>query len=225
MHNSMRRTQRSLGRSVEYWTWSQSFDGDSALVMSYFFATEEMSNLHRLYLQSSCSLLNINWCIPCVLQARRGRRWTPLRVLHNKHCLAVFFAPHRRAHRSVHRFGTLQTWYWFVIICVKCSHHGCVFEFIKIVWDGQCLHTLLHMGRCCGELNSSGLPFKTGYFSKIMFREVIVLFDILLFWVFVNFVNLYCKENEPISIAKCSIMYSRFCHRVPQDPNLDTISA
>lgn len=100
MHNSMRRPQRSLVRSVEYWTWSQSFDGDSALVMSYFFATEEMSNLHRLYLQSPCSLLNINyWCIPCVLQARRGRRWTPLCVLHNKHCLAVFFAPHRRAQR------------------------------------------------------------------------------------------------------------------------------
>jgi len=55
MYNSMRRTQRSLRRSVEYWTWSQSFDGDSALVMSYF-ATEEMSNLHRLYLQSPCSL-------------------------------------------------------------------------------------------------------------------------------------------------------------------------
>lgn len=89
VHHSMRWTQGSLVHSVEYWIWSQSFGGDSAVVMSYFSATEEMSNLHRLYLQSPCSLLNINhWCIPSVLWARRGRRWTTLRVLNNKHRLA-----------------------------------------------------------------------------------------------------------------------------------------
>lgn len=146
MHHSMRRTQGSLGCSVEYWIWSQSFDGDSAVVMSYFSATEEMSNLHRLYLQSPCSLLNINhWCIPCVLWARRGRRWTMLRVLHNKYCLACFFTPDKYAprHSEAPEEGTrLQYTADTILIYNHMSHQGGVLGFIKIAWDRQCF--LLH---------------------------------------------------------------------------------
>lgn len=125
--------------------------------------------------------------------------------------------------RSVHWSSTLQTWYWFVIICVKCSHHGCVFEFIKIVWDGQCLHTLLHMGRCCEGLNSSGLP--SFLKNNVLWSS---LFYILLLWrsqSLCKFCEFILQRKWTDIYHKNSIMYSWFCHRVPKDPNLDPISA
>lgn len=218
MYHSMRRTQRSLRRSVEYWTWSQSFDGDSALVMSYFFATEEMSSLHMLYLQP-VKALNIgvfpacckpgedtveHRCASCITNIV----WLPLSLQTNVLHSIV------KSLRSVQGFSTLHTQYWFVIICVKCSHDGCVFEFIKIVWDGQCLHSWIDAVEGLIALAFPRLFFKTKWFFSFLYSSCSQGHR-----VFVNCVNLRCEKNEPISVMKCSITYSQFYHRVPQDLN------